>query len=509
MPRPTIIRRGGVIVIPQDVSQPNWKILIDSEDVSDFIVDGIVILTATKATGAFNLTLDNDLGRYKGKWDGNETIEIYADYSTAANKIFQGSIESIRYQFSSRGRFVRLSGRQAPNACDQTRILSWGGTAARDMAINALRGTAGTADSEGNYPDGAMYETGLTWDTDNDNFYNMITASYINKPKWDIIKDIVRRCSCDCYITPTLTLRMFTSESITNSDESITVADNLIGLDVGTDTRYVKNRIHIYGANAEDSTNVVYLKTANDTDSQDDYGRHDLIISDPDVNSMDELDDKATVELANNKDLNKQGNITSIGLPKLNPGEMFYVTSPRDNIDKGLFKAVEIRHTLSKRDGFRTIVSVDERRKNTPMIFQDRIEKERSLVTFNNINEMEDSYVITFEESPSLCTHSDTKELNSYLVLDSGYTTGTCTINKKTFGANVGSFELRLEGSNLAVSSFKVSNDNGISWITAVQKDREYTFASTGKDVKIEITLLSDDDNPYPVIQTIGVMVQQ
>jgi len=90
------------------------------------------------------------------------------------------------------------------------------------------------------------------------------------------------------------------------------------------------------------------LKFRQDTDSIDDYGPKTKIIKDDNLKSYDEVDDRATTFLADNKDPKIQGTISLKGVINIDPGNTCIVNLPWHNIDHQTYTILSASYSFNK-----------------------------------------------------------------------------------------------------------------------------------------------------------------
>jgi hypothetical protein len=477
--------RRGTIFIPVEVFKPNWLIKINSESVNDYIIESKTTLNKLPLISNTSIKLSNLNGRFLKRYSAGQTIEVWADYTTndpPDNKIFNGRIDNINYGLSkSDGWVVYLEGRQAPQVKDVYINESFNNSEI-STAIKTIID---------NYPLGITYTnvTGTSVNT---------TVSFRNVPASQAIGELLERGNQDGYIDSSLDLHTFTKESIVSSERA-NFGNNVLSVPrIGKDYDDVKNRIVVYG---NSDNNMLLLKTEEDTSSQTSLWRKDLVITDSNMDEMDEIQDKANTELTNNLTAETKGKINVVGVPALNPGETMRLSVPYCDLN-GYFVINSLTHFI--KNGF--ITNLDIKKKSTSLseLFKERINAESGLSVFSNPNNLENSYRINFDESPSVLTHSNTEETNGTLVLSSGQTTGNAVSNVVTADKNITKLELRVYGTYPDIENcvYKISIDNGISWLTVNpgvlytstdgSTGEEYFNNTEGKKLKVKIELLGD-----------------
>jgi len=472
---------------------PNWKIEITRDDntvdsiMSDLLM-GNVTGTASVAIGSFRLLINNKEGKYKGNWDGGERVDIWADYGASSNQIFRGNLEKPQYGFT--GKY------------DMTLIGSDGGRELMEVHVTKTYTNADVADIVDdvitNYATNVTYDKVLTG-------YTIDKISFRGKRAWWCIREALDRAGHYFYIDTDLTLKHYVEGSQTNRGERVVHGINMKSCKIGIDIRDVKNRIKVYGGVAPGSSDVLYMKTVNDTVSQSDYGIKELPINESHLTDLDSVETKADYLLAKLKDPRKSGTFSSVGLPTLKPGQAIFISAPYANVGEYL-PVQQYTHTYNARTGFRTRGIIKELRKLTEERLKDIYDKLEGVQTFTNPFEMKNSYVIDFNESPSLMeTLSNVEEVESTLQLESGQTSGVGISKKQTLDSDATEFEMRLYGQDLEVSTIDVSANNGVGYTESSVANTKYTFTASGKEIVVKVSLIKDSDNPFPKVFSIGV----
>lgn len=501
MPRDTTIRRSGIIFIPQDYSKPAYKIQITRNDGTvDTVADSsspassaLIDLQAkpglNDVAGTFTLSLDNKDGRFTGNWVGNERIDIWADFSNASTKIFRGRCESIFYELNVSGRTLRIEGRGGLGELQDRTVVRSFETVDGSEIINAVVSDAGTN----------VTYTASTMNVSMSPKFRDSTAALA-------VSEVAKKAGHDFYVDSNLALQHFVKNSRTNFNEGAIHGMNLKSLSIGTDARRVKNFVRVYGANVDNTTNVVIVKTASDSASQISHGRKDLVVQDSSLASHDAAQEKADSELSVSKDNPQIGSVYCMGLPSLLPGQLFRVSSPYDNVN-GFYKAIDILYRINISEGFTSTIAIEK----FPVFSESvvaRLNRERSdSASFNVTSPFIDSFVITFSETIPQVTLSNSEILNGRLKITTG-SQGTAI--SKIYKANqkVNEAQIRVSGKDLLVSKFYVSDDAGLNLVLAVPDVQTIAFPSSGDDIQLKIELISDSNNVDPQLEAIGVILK-
>jgi len=247
------------------------------------------------------------------------------------------------------------------------------------------------------------------------------------------------------------------------------------------------------------------LQTFKDNGSIGQFGQTDLLTQDTSILNFNDLNSRGNARLTVSKTQRREGDVSGLGLPTLNPGDMIRMSEPYSELTDR-YQVLRFTHTISSSSGFLTDAIIAKYPKS--------IGSQLSILNKNLTNQliaknqfgMRNSYVITFDENPSIMSHVGTEESDSNLQLKGG-TIGNATSAIRSYAENITHAELRFDGDNLGISSFEVSNNNGVNFQTIIEAE-EIEFATSGKSLRIKINLQSDSDNPNPRVHTMGVFVR-
>ncbi len=301
---------------------------------------------------------------------------------------------------------------------------------------------------------------------------------------------MVDKSGFDLYIDVDDDVKFFEQESKINLINSIVQGQNLISLNnYGINNSNVYNKISVYG---KEENNIILLKTEENTTSQTTLWRKDLIISDSSLISMSDIQDRADMELSNNIKRTAGGNAVCLGMIEIRPGDLIEVSVPYAGAT-GSHVVSGFTHTFSNSVGFRTSIDLTRRQTSLETLFKEGIDAQRSLIPSINLNSMKNSYTVFFNEDPTLVTHTNTEIVNDKLQLISGQNTGIATFNRLLADENVTQCELRIVTNypQNQLSSYKVSNDNGVTWET-ITVGVVHIFNSTGNKLKFKINFVGD-----------------
>ena len=436
-------------------------------DVTDIIHEGSYTDGATDTIGSFSFKIDNSEETYSGVFSLYDKVNVYLDYEETATTLrFRGMIEKVAYGSN----VVIVSGR---------------GTSARVMGTTVTYSTTGYTHDILSYilTTYASYITQTNIDTTEETD----TSIYVNwyqKPFWECVIELCNRAGYDCYIDSSFDCHYFVSGSRLNTTECVVHEQNLLETgEFAPDLSILKNRVIVYGAKIEDQQ-IVW--TEEDEDSIDSYDVKEMIINDTNIVTVAQAEARAEYELSLYKDPPTVGEVTSLGLPTLLPGQKVRISDPLNNLPPGYYNIQKFTQKFSNDEPFETVLTVQKEISTLPKILKKRITFENQAVEMENPNEMRYSWIFDFNTDSG--THDSTEISNGVLKTDGG-ASGTWISEVKTLSETALSCELRAKV-NLTGSNYFVSVDDGISW-QSINLNTLLTLSPPGSNLKIKIELNS------------------
>lgn len=473
--------------------------------------------SATDVMGNFRLRIANDGGRFLDKFNGGEVVKIYSDATDATTLIFQGKIDNPTYGLSSSsGFFIDLNGRAYPEMIDET-ITGIEVAATADISLAGILNEFfsdvtlvfwnGTVWVEATY---TLATDTVAWSASVPDFpTTLMNLTYQHKKGWTVIKEICQRAGLDCYTEydgSKWTLRTFLVDTITNDDSNVAYGTNLLGMNgFGVDNNEVYNRVIVYGKTESD--NILLLKSENDTTSQGNLWIKDRVFTATDLDTMDEVQDKADFELTKGIDADAQGQLTSVCLHTLRPGEIINCSVPYSNIE-GTFKVQSFTHSFGNL--CKTTLNLTKKTNTLKDIFVAKVNPDDFVGAIDNPNNMTDSYTVYFNENPSKVNHTNTVEVDGRIRLQDGFKTGTTTSVTLTTDQDVETCELRrFENYETVQDSYEVSNTNGATWETyaTAAGSEVHTFDVAANKLKFRLRLVrSSSGDTSPSYESIALL---
>ncbi len=436
------------------------------DDVTNLIHSGEIIDGVTDTIGNFSFVIDNSNEQYRGVWSGNEVFNYYCDYAlTATTKRFRGRIEKVSYQNQT----VKITGRSESVKLLNITVTKSYSNIETSVIIKELFDT---------------YASNFTYSNVSTSTTN-VTVNWYQKPFWDCVQELCKSSGFDIYIDSSLDCHYFLAGSVRNSTDAVIHDSNLFDVgDFAYDQSLLKNTIIVYGANIG---SLPLIKTAKDSDSINTYGLKELIINDTNITTETQCQERANYELNLYKNPPLTGDVTSIGLATIQPGEKIQISAPLSNLNPNYYKIVTYNHRF---DGFmKTTLTIEKESRKIYHILRDRISNEQKLSETPNPNEMRYSWNFDFESDTGI--HSSTQIIDGVLKTTGG-SSGTWISDNKSISSDATVCELRAKGETLTDAVFSISVDGGSKWST-ISLNTSLTLSPPGSTLKIKIVFSSAD----------------
>ena len=517
MARQTRRGRGGFIFIPQKRYKAIWKVTVTNEntgvetDVTDYVLDLRINWNLGQLANCV-IQLYNDFGLWVDKWSGGELVNVYARYGedgdteygeygtgrygmthygydqeyVVTNKIFSGKLDSVYFSYDASGYKTSLNCRQVPELVDIKIVEQFDNVLITDAITQIVD----------NYYDGILTYTGLPTTT------TRFTGNFRHVTGINAFKTLADKDNMDIYIDTNNNIELFTKGSRDNTDDYVSYETNLISLaKYGIDTAKQFNRISVYG---KEESNIIILKTEEDRDHQTNLWRKDLIISDSGLESMDEVQERADIELINGLNDVAEGSVSTLGMPLVKPGDGVVIQVPNCGV-AGKKVLNGIRHNIGP-NGFLTNLQIREKMVSLPVLFKDRIDAEDRLKPYSNLNNMTDTYTVYFTEVPPKVALGGTTLDREYLELIEGEDNGTAVFDTITTDFNIIQCELRIKTNfpQNELCTYEVSNNGGGTW-SDVTPGTLHNFTTSGNQLKFKINVNGDATN-RPIFEMVSIL---
>ena len=443
------------------------------DDITDLIYEGELTDGATDTIGNFTFTVDNSNNNFTGKWIGNEILYLYCDYDLdATTKRFRGRIEKVSYQDNLK---IEITGRS-----ESLKLLKITVTKSYSNIESSLV-LKGLLDE---------YAPEFTY-TNVNTSSTFVTVNWYQKPLWECIQELCYISGFDCYIDSDLDCHYFEENSVNNETEAIVHDSNILEIaDFNEDYSEIINRIIVYGKEV-DGLPLIY--TAESTDKNyginSELGVKEQIIKDENITTMDQVKERANYELSIIEKPPLVGEITSIGLATIQPGEMVKISAPDSNLPPNYYKIISYKHQF--RDFMKTTVYLNKESRSIPKVLRERATQEENLAIKPNPREMRYSWNSNFTEDIGIHSGTEIDIIAGVLKLQSGQSSGVWispTINAEI---TISEIESRLSGDLLSGSVLLISLNDGLTY-TPLNFNGERVILS-GNKIKIKILLNSSN----------------
>lgn len=438
-------------------------------DITDIIIEGEYVDGVTETIGSFIFKIDNSQETFTSLFSTYDTIRIYLDYGTVATtQRFNGVIERL----SKSGHTLIISGR---------------GEAAKYIGKNVTYSATSKARSTILSEIIAKYFTDLTT-TNLETDSTLATVNYTDKPFLEVVEEICNAANFSAYVDKDSDFHYFAENSRQNITEAAVHDSNIINVgDFSPDASEIFNKVKVYG---KETAGLPLIATAEDSTSQTTYKVKELKIDDSNITTEEQAQVRADFELSLNKDPVILGEIISLGLPTLLPGEMVRISDPQNGLDPAFYNIRKFRHIFSNDEPFQTVLTVKKERTSIPQSLKKRIKFESSATASNNPNELD--FTKLYDFNSEVGSHNNTQiNINDavsgggYLEVKSG-STGTWTSPILELDHVADFFEFRFEGVNTGSIDILLSTDAGNIY-TSVPS----TLIPSGRRIRFQLVLHS------------------
>ena len=543
MARTTSIKRESFIPIPKDMNKLGYKIIIiaasdgQSYDVTNYVTEGNLQRIATVGVSNFAFMIDNNNGRYKGKFAAADVVDIYYDYKD------QGSLSTIRFRGIIDGVFdnmdggngftLSIEGRGVQKSSNNEHFVDTHITL-QFVARNTLDcwfGTEGVVDDEANYIDGVLYNSGLIFKV-----YDTVSAS------WKVWKDLTStqretikaqtgytQTNTETYVEkPRITIsQSLASEGdyefrlyydsgdekwyfmvhpegeIINTKEHATIGQNIISISrFGEDTLTVYNRVMEKG---KSDGSILLMKTEENTTNQAALWIRDKKETTSELTSFAEVEAKAEARIDELGTAIRKGTMVTCGLPTLEPAEKIHFSIPY--IFTGYLIVKTFTVSFGTEVGLEFILEIKEKETTFAKLFKDRIDENVNVTTTDNPNGMRNGIVYDFSDSTDYVL-DDAQIVEEVLSLKPGEGEGTCHTELVNLDSTVSQAELRISAGQYWNCTYRISLDNGETY-TSVTPGTLITFETPGTDLIIEIKMRESNSGVSPQFDKINFIYKE
>jgi len=440
MPRNPTKGKGGFIWLPLDPT--SFKVKVNGDDITTSLYSSEFTWGVCPEVGNFKVGLINAAGDYTDKYSNGQTVSFYADRSDGTTEIFKGIIDKIyNKEDGAIGFITELSGGHLTRELNDVYVTaSYRGIFTCDEIFKQL------VDD---------YLTGYT--------YSAVEASTVKptinwdeKPFWDCIFDLCKLAKesgrFDARLDNDKDFAFFERGSKNNTTEHAVIGKTLVNVSgFGTQTMTTKNKVRVYG-NDGDGLPIIY--TGEDASSEESWNTKELPVFDSKVTSMEQAVERADAEVQISATPQEEGEVTSLLLPSIKPGENLRMSHPAMNIN-GNYPIFKFTHKTP----IETKIIIGTERK-TPQLFKKRVEVELANQTITNPFRMRQTINRKFDSLSELTTYDSNVVISGGKVTLSSGTQGTFTFNDSV-SFEVTESHLKMVGTEVGSVKVELSTDSG------------------------------------------------
>ena len=458
-------KRRAFVWIPQPYQKLNWALKIDGNTIPRAkIFDIKYSMSVTDEIGKCNLEINNNDNSYS--FSGGESIEIYVDFKDGDTLRWKGEVEKPAKAFQSMGKTIKITGRHlSSELLDITVTESFTDTAIETI-LETIVGT---------------YATSFTYDKNTYPCSTTATVKWENTPFWECIVDLCNLAGYDCYVNPNSEFVFREKSSVINQDEVIVHENALDIKGLGTDQIKLRNKIIVNGT---DSDGNPIVATAIDSDSPSSKIR-EKIIDDDTINTEAQAQARADAELALLKDLETAGEVTSMIMPDLNPGDKVWISYPMLQIHD-TYRVVKFETSIYKNPP-QTKVWINSVRK-IPELFRERIKSDLVGKEIKNPEKMEHSFNMTFDDESNIATLTKLEVTGGVIKVEAGANTGSMISNAVSASNDITQAYIIPKGNNITTNLYYVSNNGGTTW-ESISPKTLHNFTTAGNQLAVKVSI--------------------
>lgn len=471
------------------VSSAIMKIVVSSDsgdiDISNLIISGNFNVGVTSTIGDFEVTFLDPLKTNYNLINLFDDVYIYGDYGTdATTKRFRFKVENKGFLDYK----TVLSGRGIGMILAEKSIIYQSLDAGGDLTSKS-KSTIITEILQDNFPeitDFSQIETDTT----------SLQVNYYEIPFFNIIEEL---CGKDkyFYLDKDLVPHYFTKGSKINTTEAV-VEDNLVTMNDNSDNgEEIYSRVRVYGE-SEGGIPVIATKDLGTTNTGG--INKDYIINNSSVTSTTQATELVTSESSNLENSTRIGDIVSLFLPSLLPGESIFVGLPDYDLDPSYYNIKEFSINIDNEGDYTYVTSftIEKKRVTSSGITKGIVQNQSAMTENRNPYDLDFSRIITFDTDTG--THSGTEINEDHLKVSPGGSIGTWISPVYTLDNNVSEIELRWFGDLLigdystTTSQMWFSLNGGETWQLYFFGIGSYSGTiPTGKDLMVKVVLNKSD----------------
>ena len=462
---------------------------MNNEEVKSLVEESNWVKPATIGLGSFIIKLKNAFGRKSETFSKGQQVKFYYDNIGGTRLQFHGRIDHIKEVMSKDGQFLDITGRHRSYLLTETKV-NFSATNADPAQI--LKDIIDQLPSSYGFTYDNVESTGLTMS---------VEWNYIDF--WDCVRELCEFAISDCRVDNDLDFHFHAQNSKINNEEFIAERVNHLETEeYGVDDYYERNRVIGVG---EDENGIPVIYTA--ISSGEGTEIREVIVRSATANTRAKVQALAEAKLSVLENLPPQALLKSHGLATLEPGEVMWVSVPRQRIYAQL-KALQVTIKFgSKEGGIRYETVIEKEIIGTEQLIEARIKAEDKVSKATNVNKLNYSLNFEFNNDNDTESHAQTHVNDGFLSLsDAAFNNGIWIGNAVAAANNISKVELRYFGSDLGSSNFYFSVDNGVNWEPFSGKEILISPVNTGKNIKLKIELIKTDLYPNPKVASGGIL---
>jgi hypothetical protein len=480
------------ILIPIPRSSPQLSVTVNGDNLTSRVYESEFKRPATIGIGTFTLKLANAGGINSGKYSAGQTVIFSAGYQSATQK-FAGRIDFIKDTNSKDGQFLEMEGRHAAWRLSEIKVFYQ----ATDVDCSTILMNIFSLFAP-EFSTAAYVETsGVPY-----------TCNWQGTTFWDCVRELCIAAGADCRVDDSLAVHFFAKDSKVNDADYIFEGSNFKETkEWGTDKFYEKTRAIV--SSTDDSGLPVLYTAKNGIDNAlPEVDVRETYMNDSNLSSAG-VKTLAQATLASNVNRPPQGVILCKGLDNAQPGEDIQVFVYRQQIF-AYYRIVQITDKFGRKNGgWTSEVTLEVEGIGTLQLLEQSKRTENKLALSDNPNKMGYSANFTFSDSTDTAAMTGCKVADGALSILGGVVSGTWASITTNLPVSPGSFEMRLVGQYLGISTFAVTFDGGITSQAIPASGVLYAVATTGTLFKLSINLRSDTDNPNPSVDSVAILYKE
>ena len=484
------------VIIPP-YSDAVYKVTIDigSEeiDITENIVEASFnfgVITAGNSTiGDFTIKFLDPIKTNFNKISAFNDVYVYGDYGTSATtKRHRFKIETIGFTENFE---TEISGKGIGMILSEKSII-YQSLDSDGNLTSKNKSTVIQEILENNFSeitDFSQIETDTT----------QIQKSYSEIPFIDVMEELCG-LSYYFYLDKDLVPNYFSKGSKVNTTEAIGLVNKVSFIDNSDTSEGIYTRVRVYGF-SEGGIPIIATKdigTTNTGGIQKDY-----IITNSSVISQTQAQELANETAENLSNSTRIGNINSLFLPTLNPGESLFIGLSEEGIEPAYYNMPEFSFVIDNNGDYpsTTQSTIEKKKSNISYIVKDIIQTQSEISENENPYNLDYSRVITFEKD--IGTHSNTT-INED-VLKPTSTTGTWISEIYTLDNDISAINVKWYGDNLSQiyqttsAQLWVSINGGATWKYLLFKGQ--STIPKGRNLRIKIVFNASDQR----VKRIGI----